>query len=85
MPQIEKPDDLQSIANLIRLRMHDNRQKEDGGKFDWELGALIERVLYLTKSLPFTDKSMKMSRLSVNGSLEKCRLRTKWSKIAVCP
>jgi hypothetical protein len=34
MPQIEKPDDLQSIANLIRLRMHDNRQKEDGGKFD---------------------------------------------------
>ena len=47
--------------------------------------ALIYQALHLAKSLPFTDKSMKMSRLSVNGSLEKCRLRTKWSKIAVCP
>jgi hypothetical protein len=42
MPQIEKPADLQSIANLIRffcIRMtiafHDgNSRKEAGGKFD---------------------------------------------------
>ena len=41
MPQIEKPDDLHLIANLIRfLRVHDNRlhdeniPKEAGGKFD---------------------------------------------------
>ena len=57
----------------------------DGGKFDWELGTLIYQALHLAKSLSFTDKSMKMGRLSVNGSLEKCRLRTKWSKMAVCP
>ena len=41
-------------------------------KFEWNLGWI-------------TDKSMKIGRLSVNGSLEKCRLRTKWSKMAVCP
>ena len=35
MLQIEKPDDLQSIANLIRFfRMHDNRRKEADGKFE---------------------------------------------------
>jgi hypothetical protein len=42
MPQIEKPDDLQSIANLIRffcvcmtIAFHDeNRQKQFGGTFD---------------------------------------------------
>ena len=28
---------------------------------------------------------MKMGMLSVNGLLEKCRLRTKWAKMAVCP
>ena len=40
MPQIEKPDDLQSVANLIRffacmtISFHDvNSQKEAGGKF----------------------------------------------------
>jgi len=30
-------------------------------------------------------QSLKMGMLSVNGLLEKCRLRTKWSKMAVCP
>ncbi len=34
--------------------------------------------LHLAKSLPFTDTSIKMSMLSVNGLLEKWRLRTKW-------
>ena len=39
MPQIEKPDELQSIANQIRFfSMHDafnngNSRKESGGKF----------------------------------------------------
>ena len=40
MPQIEKPDDLQSVANLIRffacmtISFHDgNSLKEAGGKF----------------------------------------------------
>ena len=42
-------------------------------------------ALHLAKSLPFTDKSMKMGSLSVNGPPEKYRLRTKWSKTAVCP
>ena len=42
-------------------------------------------ALHLAKSLPFTDKSLKMGLLSVNGLLEKCRLRTKWSKTAFCP
>ena len=36
-----------------------------------ELGALIYQALHLSKSLPFTDKSLKMSLLSVNGLLEK--------------
>ena len=35
------------------------------------------------KSSAFTDTSMKMSLLSVNGLPEKWRLRTKWSKMAV--
>ena len=35
MPQIEKPDDLQSIANHpVFLRMHDDCRKEAGGKFE---------------------------------------------------
>ena len=37
------------------------------------------------KSLSFTDTSGKMGLLSVNGLLEKSRLRTKWSETAVCP
>ena len=37
-------------------------------------------ALHLAKSLLFTDTSMKMDALSVNGSPEKYRLRTKWSK-----
>jgi hypothetical protein len=46
---------------------------------------LTGRILHLAKSLSFTDKSMKMGMRSVNGLLEKWRLRTKWSKMAVCP
>lgn len=38
------------------------------------------RILHLAKSLSFTDKSMKMGMRSVNGLLEKWRLRTKCSK-----
>ena len=47
--------------------------------------ALIYQALHLAKSLPFTDTSGKMGLLSVNGLLEKSRLRTKWSETAVCP
>ena len=39
----------------------------------------------MAKSLPFTDTSSKMGPPSVNGLLEKRRLRTKWAKIADCP
>ena len=42
-------------------------------------------ALHLAKSLSFTDKSMKIGSLSVIGLLEKWWLRTKWSKMAVCP
>ena len=41
--------------------------------------------VHLTKSLTFTDTSMKMGLLSVNGLLEKCRLRTTRAKTAGCP
>ena len=37
-------------------------------------------ALHLAKSLLFTDTSLKMDALSVNGPPEKYRLRTKWSK-----
>ncbi|WP_270412965.1 hypothetical protein [Ligilactobacillus ruminis] len=65
MPQIKKPDDLQSIANLIRffiicmtIAFHDGISK-----IAW---TLIYQSLHLAKSLPFTDTSMKPGRLSVN-------------------
>jgi len=62
----------------VTIAFHDgNKQKESG--------ALIYQALHLSKSLPFTDTSMKMGRLSVIGLLEKWRLRTKWAKTAVCP
>ena len=38
-------------------------------------------ALHLAKSLSFTDTTMKMGMLSVNGLPEKWRLRTKRSKI----
>ena len=47
--------------------------------------ALIYQALHLAKSLPFTDKSLKMGLLSVNGLLEKRRLRTNQPKMALCP
>ena len=49
------------------------------------LDALIEQALHLAKAPPFTDIPIKMRALSVNRLLKKCRLRTKWSKMAVCP
>ncbi|MEE0003391.1 MAG: hypothetical protein UE077_01175, partial [Ligilactobacillus ruminis] len=36
-------------------------------------------------SLSFTDKSMKMGTLSVNGLPEKCQLRTNHRKMMFCP
>jgi len=62
-----------------------NNQKQCGDTFDRELGSLILQALHLSKSLPFTDTSMKMDALSVIGLLEKWRLRTTWAKTAVCP
>jgi hypothetical protein len=47
--------------------------------------ALIYQALHLAKALSFTDTSMKMGLLSVNGLLEKWRLRTKWARTVVCP
>ena len=69
----------------LRLRANSKKQRfaRNRGQVQW-LSKWCA-ALPLAKSLPFTDKSMKMGSLSVNGPLEKYRLRTKWSKIAVCP
>ncbi len=85
MPQIEKPDDLHLIANLIRFfcvcmtisSMMEISQKRLAANLTESLCALIYQVLHLAKTLSFTDTSMKMENLSVNGLLEKRRLRTK--------
>ena len=45
-----------------------------------DFDVLIYQALHLSKSLPFTDTSMKMSLLSVNGLPEKWRLRTNHQK-----
>ena len=69
---------MQSIANLIRFfRMHDNfvvMMKIAKNSLAVNLpdgSALIYQALHLAKSLPFTDKSMNMDMLSVNGLSEK--------------
>ena len=93
MPKIEKPDELQSIANLIRFFAYAGRspsvmkitQNSLAVNLTESLASLLYQTLSLAKSLPFTDTSMKMDTLSVIGLLEKWRLRTKWSKIAECP
>ena len=88
MPQIKKPDDLQSIANLIRFfRVRDNflvmaeiprnnrflfhvpKRSKDVSRQSVRIWRLIYRSFSLAKSLPFTDTSMKMGLLSVNGLL----------------
>ncbi|WP_270351937.1 hypothetical protein [Ligilactobacillus ruminis] len=46
----------------------ENNQKQCGDTFDRELGSLILQALHLSKSLPFTDTSLKMDALSVNLS-----------------
>ena len=90
MSQIKKPDDLQSIAKTIRffvcmtLAMMEITQNSLAVNLT-DGSALIYQALHLVKSLPFTDKSLKMGLLSVNGLLEKRRLRTKWEKTADCP
>ncbi len=79
MPQIEKPDDLQSIANLIRFfcvcttiaSMMEISQKRLAVNLTESLCALIWQTLHLAKTLSFTDTSMKMGNLSVNGLPEK--------------
>ena len=82
MSQIKKPDDLQSIAKTIRffvcmtLAMMEITQNSLAVNLT-DGSALIYQALHLAKSLPFTDKSLKMGLLSVNGLLEKRRLRTK--------
>jgi len=78
MSQIKKPDDLQSIANLIRffvcmtLAMMEITQNSLAVNLT-DGSALIYQALHLAKSLPFTDKSLKMGLLSVNGLLEKVK------------
>ena len=72
--QIEKPDDLQIIANLIRFFVCMTPAMMEITKNSLAVilpdgSALIYQALHLSKSLPFTDKSMKMDRLSVNGLL----------------
>jgi hypothetical protein len=47
----------------------ENNQKQCGDTFDRELGSLILQALHLSKSLPFTDTSLKMDALSVIGLL----------------
>ena len=90
MSQIKKPDDLQSIAKQIRffvcmtLAMMEITQNSLAVNLT-DGSALIYQALHLAKSLPFTDKSLKMGLLSVNGLLEKRRLRTNRWKMPVCP
>ena len=76
MPQIEKPDDLPSIASLIRFFacMTPAMMEITPNSLAVNLpdgSALIYQALHLAKSLPFTDKSMNMDMLSVNGLSEK--------------
>ena len=97
MPQIKKPDDLQSFGFFICMTITFNDGNKSVFIFMYQsakkmlvvsprgLGMLIYQALHLAKSLPFTDKSSKTKALSVIGSLEKRRLRTKRSKMAVCP
>ena len=76
MSQIKKTDDLQSIANLIRffVCMTPAMMEITPNSLAVNLpdgSALIYQALHLAKSLPFTDKSMNMDMLSVNGLSEK--------------
>ena len=93
MPQIKKPYDLQLIANLIRFFSYERRllstmeitKNSLAVNLTVRSWPLIYQTPHWEKALPFTDISMKMGSLSVNELLEKRRLRTKWSKMAVCP
>ena len=69
----------------LRLRANLRNQRFDRKRSQVQRLNRWCAALHLAKSLSFTDTSMKMGMLSVNGLFQKCRLRTKWSKMAVCP
>ena len=69
----------------LRLRANSKKQRFARDRGQVQRLSCCRTELPLAKSLPFTDKSMKMDTLSVIGLREKWRLRTKWSKTAVCP
>ena len=67
---------MESIANLIRFFacMTSAMMEITPNSLAVNLpdgSALIYQALHLAKSLPFTDKSMNMDMLSVNGLSEK--------------
>ena len=67
---------MESIANLIRffVCMTSAMMEITPNSLAVNLpdgSALIYQALHLAKSLPFTDKSMNMDMLSVNGLSEK--------------
>ena len=69
----------------LRLRANSKKQRFARDRGQVQRLSCCRTALPLAKSLPFTDKSMKIGSLSVNGPPENYRLRTKWSKTAVCP
>ena len=83
MPQIEKPDDLQSFGFFICMTITFNDGNKSVFIFMYQsakkmlvvsphgFGMLIWQALHLAKSLPFTDKSLENAGLSV-----KCVLLT---------
>ena len=69
----------------LRLRANSKKQRFARDRGQVQRLSCCRTALPLAKSLPFTDKSMKIGSLSVNGPPENYRLRTKWSKTALCP
>ena len=76
-----------TLAKALRSQITSKFQKERFARNRGQVQRLssCRAALHLAKSLLFTDTSMKMGMLSVNGLFQKWRLRTKWSKTAVCP
>ena len=69
----------------LRLRANFKKHRFARNRGQVQRLSSCRAALHLAKSLLFTDTSMKMGMLSVNGLFQKYRLRTKWSKTAVCP
>ena len=69
----------------LRLRANLRNQRFARNRGQVQRLSSCRAALHLSKSLPFTDTSMKMGMLSVNGLFQKWRLRTKWSKTTICP